>query len=180
MACAYLAGAIPRIIPDFEASIEASAEIQLGDSGSCGENITWELDNEGTLTISGSGDMKFDFGVSSFSLNVNVKKAVISDGITRIGENAFAHCTSLESVTFPDSVASIGDRAFYNTPFLEKLKTKWLHLEGRPRIVFGLKEKSRNTLSVTIPDVLKYGRIPNAAKYELENYFCYIIKKYGL
>ena len=29
-------------------------------SGSCGENITWSLDNEGTLTITGSGDMSGD------------------------------------------------------------------------------------------------------------------------
>jgi len=27
---------------------------------------------------------------------------------------------------------------------------------------------------------LKHGRIPNEAKYELENYFKYIMKKYGL
>ena len=55
-----------------------------------------------------------------------------------------------------------------------------MHLEDRPRIVFGLKDKSRNTSSVTIPDVIKYGKIPYDAKYEIENYFNYIIKKYGL
>ena len=55
-----------------------------------------------------------------------------------------------------------------------------IHLEDRPRIVFGLVDKSRNTSSVNIPDVIKYGKIPDDAKYELENYFNYIIKKYGL
>jgi len=55
-----------------------------------------------------------------------------------------------------------------------------LHLEGKRRVVFRLASKSKNTASVEIPEVLKYGRIPNEAKYELENYFKYIMKKYGL
>jgi len=29
------------------------------DSGTCGENLTWTLDSEGTLTISGIGEMSF-------------------------------------------------------------------------------------------------------------------------
>lgn len=57
---------------------------------------------------------------------------------------------------------------------------KTLHLEGRKRVVFNLLTKSKNTASVVIPEVLRYGRVPNDAKYELENYFQYIIKKYGL
>ena len=33
-------------------------------SGTCGDNLTWVLDDNGTLTISGSGTM-FDYGYSS-------------------------------------------------------------------------------------------------------------------
>lgn len=57
---------------------------------------------------------------------------------------------------------------------------KTLHLEGKRRVVFNLSARSKNTASVVIPEILKYGRVPNDAKYELENYFQYIIKKYGL
>lgn len=57
---------------------------------------------------------------------------------------------------------------------------KTLHLEGKRRVVFHLTEKSRNTASVVIPEVIRYGRVPDDARYELENYFQYIIKKYGL
>jgi RNA-directed DNA polymerase len=57
---------------------------------------------------------------------------------------------------------------------------KRLHLEGRQRVVFHLTATSKNTASVKIPEVIKYGRIPIEAKYELENYFKYIVKKYGL
>lgn len=57
---------------------------------------------------------------------------------------------------------------------------KNLHLEDRPRVVFHVTSQSKETGSVEIPDVIKYNRIPSEAKYELENYFQYIIKKYGL
>jgi len=46
---------------------------------------------------------------------------VIPEGVTSIGEKAFAYCESLESITIPDSVASIGDGAFYYCSSLETI-----------------------------------------------------------
>lgn len=37
---------------------------------------------------------------------------VIPEGVTKIGDDAFYNCISLESITIPDSVTSIGDSAF--------------------------------------------------------------------
>ena len=38
--------------------VSAFAETEIVSSGSCGENVTWEFDNQtGTLTINGSGEM---------------------------------------------------------------------------------------------------------------------------
>ena len=90
-------------------------------SGTCGaegdgSNLTWTLDSEGVLTISGSGDMH-DYGFPSapwYDSRSRVKSAVIADGVTSIGSSAFDDCTSLTSVTIPDSVTSIGHDAFYN------------------------------------------------------------------
>ncbi len=55
-----------------------------------------------------------------------------------------------------------------------------LYLEKKKRVVFRLTNPSKNTSSIVLPEVLRYQRVPVEAKYELENYFKYIIKKYGL
>ena len=90
------------------------------DSGTCGaegngSNLTWTLDSKGVLTISGRGGMR-DYGSSDapwYGSRSRVKSAVIADGVTSIGSDAFQGCTSLTSVTIPDSVTSIGGWAFY-------------------------------------------------------------------
>ena len=88
------------------------------DSGTCGaegdgSNLTWTLDSDGVLTISGSGDMH-GYGSSGAPWHGRVKSAVIAEGVTSISWCAFYDCTSLTSVTIPDSVTSIGSYAFYD------------------------------------------------------------------
>ena len=91
--------------------------VDIVDSGTCGakgSNLTWRLDSEGVLTISGSGDMH-DYvfsGAPWYGSRSRVKSAVIAEGVTSIGDSAFYDCTSLTSVTIPNSVTSIGDAAF--------------------------------------------------------------------
>ena len=51
----------------------------------------------------------------------NTTSYVIPDSVTRIGESAFRHCSSLSSLVLPDSVTSIGDRAFEDCSSLKSL-----------------------------------------------------------
>ena len=79
------------------------------------DNLTWTLTADGTLTISGEGAMKdynSDDNPSPVYNNSDVKKIVIEDGVTSIGNYAFHSCSSLTSITIPDSVTSIGNFAF--------------------------------------------------------------------
>ena len=80
-----------------------------------GDNLVWTLYDNGTLTISGEGEMK-DYSWSANSPATqkkdNVKKVVIEDGITSIGNRAFSDCTGLESIEIPSGVTSIGVNAF--------------------------------------------------------------------
>ena len=83
-------------------------------SGSCGDNVTYTLDSDGLLTISGTGDMRYYSHTDDIPwYGKSVENIVISDGVTSIRGYAFYDCTGLISITIPDSVTSIGDKAFY-------------------------------------------------------------------
>ena len=89
--------------------------IGSGNCGANGSNVTWKLTSDGTLTISGTGDMVRHYGLRGApwdSLLSRVKKTVIEEGVTNIGNYAFWGCDSLASVTIPSSVTSIGHYAF--------------------------------------------------------------------
>lgn len=90
--------------------VAVPVSVAAEDSGNCGDNLTWTLDDFGTLTISGTGDM-YDEPSWTFSKSY-VYDIIIKDGVTSIGYKAFSDCKSLCEVTIPDSVTSIGERAF--------------------------------------------------------------------
>lgn len=101
-------------------SVSASKVI----SGLCGTNVKYVLDDDGTLTISGSGDMIHPSSYQHVPWSSNcefIKNVVISDGVTSICNYAFLNCISLTSVTIPDSVTKIGHSAFYNCKKLESI-----------------------------------------------------------
>jgi len=83
-------------------------------------NIDWNLSDDGTLTISGSGKMTdYSYGAAPwYKDRAKIKTVVIKDGVTSIGNHAFYGCKNLTSVTTPNSVTSIGSYAFYNCPVL--------------------------------------------------------------
>ena len=85
-----------------------NAETITGNDG----DISWSFDNEtGTLTFSGSGEITEGWKKSAVGVK-NVKKVIISEGITSIGNNAFWHWTSITNIEIPNSVTSIGEGAF--------------------------------------------------------------------
>jgi hypothetical protein len=98
-----------------EKMLTASAA-EIVDSGTCGKNVTWQLDSDGTFTVSGSGDM-YDLRDNVFSIPWKdekdlIKKIVIGEGITRVGDQNFTYCKNLVSVTFPDTLKTIGESNF--------------------------------------------------------------------
>ncbi len=92
------------------------------DNGSCGENMTWELNAGGTLKIEGSGIMD-DYGNYSdtpwFSDRDKIKIIEIGDNINSIGSRAFYGCASLAKIDFGTAVKSVGSYAFYGCSKLE-------------------------------------------------------------
>ena len=83
-------------------------------SGKHGDNITWKKDSDGTLTISGTGDMADATSASWKDDRLHIKKIIINKGITSIGERAFTEFKNVISVSLPDTVTKIDEAAFAN------------------------------------------------------------------
>lgn len=105
------------------ARVSASNIIASGECGVDGGNVTWTLDDAGTLTIRGSGRMNdYNMNLRSpwYQNRTQIQKVVIEEGVTNVGKRAFAEC-DVTSVTIPDSVTSIGPYSFSNCTDLEEI-----------------------------------------------------------
>ncbi len=124
-------------------SVSAATEVA---SGTCNTSISWTLDSNGLLIISGSGNMpKYEDDSPPYSsYNTQIKSVKIEDGITSVSygafyrfsqiesvilpstlqyvnDVAFSECTSLKNIIIPEGTYSIGDSAFYKCTSLESI-----------------------------------------------------------
>ena len=88
------------ILSGMTVAVYAEAEPQTVDSGTCGENVSWTLYDNGKLVISGTGEM-YDYStiVNNYSpfyyKKSLLKEAVIEEGVTSIGAYIFYKCSYL-------------------------------------------------------------------------------------
>ena len=118
-------------------------------SGTCGENLTWTLEN-GVLTISGSGAMSIWYSESDvpwYSYRETITDIVLPAGLTNIGRNAFRGCKYVAGVTIPEGVTSIGDAAFQSCSSLTSVTIP----EGVTSIGGSAFDYCSSLTSVTIP-----------------------------
>ena len=98
-----------------EAALSESSET-ITASGVCGENVTWELDAAGTLTLTGEGAMYDCTDADPAGLwdghSQQIKTLVVHEGVTSIGSYAFFDCGSLTELELPSTITSIGESAF--------------------------------------------------------------------
>ena len=95
-------------------SVTYTARPALVASGKCGDSASWKLDADGVLTITGAGPMA-DYGAYGpwyIAHLTDIKKVVVQEGVTTIGDHAFANLSYVTSVTIPSSITSIGAHAF--------------------------------------------------------------------
>lgn len=101
--------------------------VMAENQNSCGENLTWVLDDYGVLTISGTGDMtnfKSPEDAPWYNDQWLINKIVISNGVTSIGSNAFCWnyefdidddlttCDLITKIEISNTVTKIGNQAF--------------------------------------------------------------------
>ena len=143
----------PELIESSEEEETVSEDTANGvvASGMCGENITWTLDDAGTLNISGMGNMKdYELGDDWWDASA-VKVVVIEDGVTSIGNSAFYKCSNLTNITIPESVTDIGSGAFHDCKSLTNVSIP----EGVTNLNGSLFSGCSNLVSVTIPKSVK-------------------------
>jgi len=87
--------------------------------GECGDRAQWILDENGTLTVSGSGSIKN--GKSFENYRDLVKKVVVGDGITALGYDTFEDCINLSEITIGKDVTDFGHSAFIGCTALDKV-----------------------------------------------------------
>lgn len=118
-----------------------AAATKVVESGVCSENkdIKWELDAEGVLTLSGKGNLSDFWTFGKIGLAIpgdvklkdlfdvitkigsteeyvkDVKKIVIGEGITSIGNSNFATCVNAQEIVLPSTLKEIGKNAFAYT-----------------------------------------------------------------
>ncbi len=104
-----------------------AAPVRTIATGSCGENLTWTLNNYGLLTISGTGDM-VDFPSYGPDWRLHEKYAkgilqvVVEEGVTGIGEYAFSLSQyTLQTIELPTTIKRIGKNSFSRCHNVEKI-----------------------------------------------------------
>lgn len=84
-------------------------------SGICGHELTWKLSNDGTLTISGTGQMT-SFTTANqapwYKHKNQITTVIVRNGVTSISNNAFFNYDNLTAVKLSGSVQEIGYGAF--------------------------------------------------------------------
>ena len=110
--------------PTLDLFAEDENVIASGTCGAQGNNLTWKLTVDGTLTISGNGKMKnYEDAANEpyttkiapwykYNKNTEIRIVVVETGVTSIGNYAFSECHNLTSVVLPDSIDSIGSHVF--------------------------------------------------------------------
>ena len=132
------------LVPASAAAVKSeSVAVQSGTTGDC----TWTLDDDGTLTVSGNGEMG-GYGYYQWD---NAKKVIINEGVTAIGENEFFACYDLESVSIPSSVKTINKLAFA----LDEKLTDVTISEGVTFIGNGAFYECKSLTSISLPKSVK-------------------------
>lgn len=95
------------------ALVPAAFAAEPAASGTCGSGVAWALDNDGTLTITGTGQIR-DYSIYDPApwKGTAVKELVISEGVTAVGACAFTDCTEIASVQLPSTLTTLGERCF--------------------------------------------------------------------
>lgn len=113
--------------------------------GTAGEGVTWVLDSDGVLTISGTGEMDTDWYAPPWEeYSESITEVVVEEGITEISDSAFCYAENLVTVSIPSTVTYVTGYTFDGCKMLEEINvaegnTAYKSIDG---ILFSEDEKT--------------------------------------
>ena len=138
------------------------------DSGYCGDpnvnegkDVTWVL-VDSTVTISGTGAMA-DYSLKNrspwFGSNA-IKRVIIEQGVTSVGDRCFYRCSSLTDVTIPNTVKSLASGSFYDCKSLQNLSIDMDSISGKANMLssfVGISNLTigRSVVSIDVSNIFK-------------------------
>ncbi len=132
----------------------SSSEAAIIASGKCGDGISWSLDENGVLWLSGEGKMD-DYESADVSPWAKKRGRIVEvnfeNGITTVGGYAFRNCSRLQKVTLPSSLQSIKQSAFNHCAELTSIEIP----EGTETIDEFAFASCEALADVTIPESMK-------------------------
>lgn len=117
-----------------------------------GTNLTWVLDENGTLAISGSGEMD-DYNYywdeqPWYTYSAQIKEIRINGGVKSIGNGAFYNFNSITSVVLPQGLERIGEYAFFDCTNLNTINLP----EGLTELGSGVFKMCENLTEIVVPE----------------------------
>ncbi len=118
-------------------------------SGKVNDNVTWELDEEGTLTISGTGSFGFRYDSDHpwRSQQSSIKEIVVEEGITGLNRYALKGCSNATKLSLPSTLESIDEEALYGIGVSELILP-----DGLKSISYHAIAHSSSVEKIVIPD----------------------------
>ena len=138
------------------ALVPAAFAADIVDSGTCGaegdgSNVTWMIDKNGVLTVTGTGAITSDaMQIRQLSYRSDVTSAVIGEGITDMGELWMSGYTSLVSVSFPDTITLLKN-VCCNCPELTSVR-----FPAKLESLVGAFTGCKSLTMIALPDTLKF------------------------
>ena len=104
---AVIASAMAVLFVIHDETDSSSAEVT--ESGWCGPDARYYIYSDGTLEINGAGAMYDYVGVRApwYGYRDDITKIVIDDGVTQLGQWAFAKCKHVTELTIPITLNSV-------------------------------------------------------------------------
>lgn len=99
----------------------AARPAAAGSGDMCGGAARWFLSADGLLTVRGSGAMYDYLNANTapwYGRRYQIRSVLIEEGVTAVGNYAFANCPNLISLTVGGGLRAIGDYAFAACPNL--------------------------------------------------------------